>query len=139
MEEYLEDLSNELKIKTSALKTAEEYIEVLQENLQEMSLKLKKVTEKYGESLSIISNLESELDYLKSPGRKEDTGKKSITKTVITDRNVPNQAETEPLKMISGHIFNEFTQSYYSLIDQLSTWVEKETDEQHEQGFLPRL
>ena len=57
MEEYLEDLSNELKIKTSALKTAEEYIEVLQENLQEMSLKLKKVTEKYGESLSIISNL----------------------------------------------------------------------------------
>lgn len=40
MEEYLEDLSNELKIKTSALKTAEEYIEVLQDNLQEMDLKL---------------------------------------------------------------------------------------------------
>ena len=35
MDEYLHDLSNELKIKTSALRTAEEYIEVLHENLEE--------------------------------------------------------------------------------------------------------
>ena len=41
--------------------------------------------------------------------------------------------------MISNQIFNEFTESYYSLVDQLSTWVEREIDEQNEQGFMCRI
>ena len=129
-----------------ALTKAEQYIEILQENVQRLEKELAhaehrifEAENKRLESTAIISDQEVEINSLKANSKRGDTPKKSVTRMNITDRNTPSLKEEKSLKLISHQMFSEFAGGYLGLIDRLEEWVQEEVTEIKEEDYTSKI
>lgn len=71
--------------------------------------------------------------------RAEESGaKRAVTRTYITDRNIPVEEPAE-LRVISSLIFNEFAREYEQLVRDLGEWVIREKEDALDAGLLSKI
>jgi predicted RNase H-like nuclease (RuvC/YqgF family) len=133
MDEYLEDLKEEIILKSEGLRKAERYIAVLQEELDRAKNGNRELAGRLAEVERRGEELEEELSTLRSVRVEESTKRSSVqcSKVYTTERHISAEVPAppaHPLALISYQIFNEFAKNYESLVNELGEWETKERD-----------